>query len=47
METADVGQTAGGQHAGWIDRLAAGLAIIGGILVCFAALLVSVSVLGR
>lgn len=47
MESTDVAQPAGRPRAGWIDRLAAGLAIIGGVLVCFAAVLVSVSVLGR
>lgn len=31
----------------WFDRLAAALAIIGGVLITFAALLVTVSVVGR
>lgn len=47
MEADDLAAPAAKPGAAWIERLAAGLAVIGGILVCFAAALVSVSVLGR
>ena len=33
--------------AGWVDRLAAALAVAGGVLTCLAAALVTVSVLGQ
>ncbi|MDQ6434892.1 TRAP transporter small permease [Mesorhizobium sp. LHD-90] len=36
-----------GPRLGLADRLAAGLAVIGGILICLAACLVTVSVVGR
>ncbi|WP_432344432.1 TRAP transporter small permease [Shinella yambaruensis] len=34
-------------RAGWVERLAGLLAVAGGILICFAAVLVTVSVAGR
>lgn len=45
METPAAAEALSG--ARWIDRLAAALAIAGGTLTCFAATLVTVSVVGR